>query len=121
MDFPILRKHLQALSLTHDSELFEKQVKEHITKEVNRITHFVLLAAENGDKHYICRYPEYIFNVYFQKKVIGEKWPSVFINCGPNALKRCVIPDIVNELKLKFPDTTIISDQNNSYILIDWS
>lgn len=121
MEFPILRQQLQALSIHNDSELFEKQIKEHVTKEVNKISYFILLAAENGDKQYICRYPEYIFNVYFQKRVIGEKWPSVFINCGPNALKKCVIPEIISELKTKFPDTTIIPDSNNNYILIDWS
>ena len=125
MDFPILRQQLQALSVKSDEEQFQLQIKERVKEIVEKVSQRILALAENGDKHYICKHIVYGFNVYYQKKIIniseyGIKYQYEH-NCGPNTLKKCIIPDIMYELRKKFPDTTIVSDPLNTYILIDWS
>jgi hypothetical protein len=124
MDFPILRQQLQALSFKSDEELFQLQIKDRVKEIVERISQRILTLAENGDRQCICKYPQFAFDIHFQKTVINidKKSPLTFVNnCGPNALKKCIIPDVIYELRKKFPDSSIISDPLNTYILIDWS
>jgi len=125
MDFPILRTQLQALSIRNDTELFNQQIDEQVKNLVDKITKHILNYAECGERQYICKYPHYIFDVYFRKPVRTlldkKEMIPILLSCGPNALKKCIVPEIMTELRRKFPDTTILTDPLNSYILIDWS
>jgi hypothetical protein len=125
MDFPILRQQLQALSVKSDEEQFQLQIKDRVKEIVEKVSQRILLLAESGDKQYICKHIVYGFNIYYQKKIINVSEYTINYqyehNCGPNTLKKCIIPDVMYELRKKFPDTTIVSDPLNTYILIDWS
>jgi hypothetical protein len=126
MDYPILRHQLQALSVKSDEEQFQLQINDKVKEVVEKISQRILLLAENGDRQCICKNTVYGFNIQFMKKIYNilnehtVKY-SYQTYCGPNALKKCIISDVMYELRKKFPDTTIISDPLNTYILIDWS
>jgi len=124
MDFPITRAELKSLVKT-DDELMKELINDKIQEVMTSIVDEILLLAKLGHTYfkYDLTKKENTLKVEFSKKIVRvEKNGSYSILTGyPGNPSINITPTIMEMLKLKFPDSTIMIDPFNTYIYVEWS
>ncbi len=124
MDFPITRAELKSLVKT-DDELMKELVNDKIQEVMTSIVDEILLLAKHGHTYfkYDLTKKENSLKVEFIKKIVRvEKNGSYSILTKyPGNPSINITPTIMEILKLKFPDSTIMIDPFNTYIYVEWS
>jgi hypothetical protein len=115
MEFPITRKRLRNY---FDDEAIEINVKQRVCEEVKQIcTNVEKIATTRGGTMYVhgirddVKYG--IFNT--MNNVTGKK------GLGPHASYPGILKEVLDALKILFPDSDIVTDPLETYIIIDWS
>lgn len=112
MEFPISRKRLRNYL---EDEAVEANTKAHVCQEVKKIcanVEKVILA--NASTKYVYQIPESVkHGMQFFHFVAGSH-PRQATYPG-------ILKDLLDALKLMFPDSDIVTDPLETYIIIDWS
>uniref|UniRef100_A0A6C0EQX9 Uncharacterized protein n=1 Tax=viral metagenome TaxID=1070528 RepID=A0A6C0EQX9_9ZZZZ len=108
MEFPISRDRLRNYKL---SEAVYVETRQRVMKEIQQICKDIERIVLNTNEHkYIYRIPVYVKN------------PNLRLN---NDIKltnpSSIINRIIIELQNTFPDSAIVIDPLETYIIIDWS
>jgi hypothetical protein len=124
MDHPITRAELKTLAKTED-ELIKEQINDRIQEVMTKIVEEILLLAKLGHTYfkYDLTKKENSLKIEFSKKMVRiEKNGSYSILTKyPGQPITTITPTILEMLKVKFPDCTIMIDPFNTYIFVDWS
>lgn len=117
--FPITKDELNAISKQDYGKLFEMQVAKHVEDTCRSIAHNVVMAAQAGNTTYTHKNFSPIIGLSLplfaaNRCVIGK------VN-GPNGYTKNILPDILENLKIKFPGISILTDPLQTYIHISWS
>jgi hypothetical protein len=124
MDHPTSRAELKTLAKT-DDELIKEQVNNRIQEVMTTIVNEILLLAKLGHTYfkYDLTKKENSLKVEFIKKVVRiEKNGSYSILTKyPGQPITNITPTILEMLKVRFPDCTIMIDPFNTYIFVEWS
>jgi hypothetical protein len=108
MEFPITRERLQHFQ----AEYKEIQNEKFISNVVDGLTHkiFEIAGQQNGMN------PTTMLQVMIRELGDQRKYGRMFFG-----LLTDYIPQIMNKLQERFPDTTITMDPMKTYLYIDWS
>jgi hypothetical protein len=120
---PIYKAYLQGLAnATQEMKALEQQATEQAWREVKNITEKVIKAAEAGNKWFIYNNRGGLVSMVSLVKSTYMKGGHYVVTgwCGENIRTKNIIPDIVEKLKLKFPDSIVTGCPINSYIYISW-
>jgi hypothetical protein len=133
MDQPITRAELKGLVKTED-EWAKELMNEKIQKVMTKIVEEILTLAKLGHTYYkydLTRKENSLkinhLRKYFES-VTNTDLPSCYITTRDVNLKTKdvivpptnITPTIMEMLKAKFPDCTIMVDPFNTYIYIEW-
>jgi len=108
MEFPITRERLLTYR-THEAVLVE--TKQRVLNEVQQICKDVeRTVLTTNDTKYVYNIPKHV------------KHPDGRITAEGRVVQRdSIFKELLAEIKDRFPDSTVIVDPLETYILIDWS
>ena len=107
MEFPITRERLQRYRL---DEAVAVETKQRVAKEMEEICKGVKgTVLGTNDRRYVYRMPGHVKHPNLRES-------NSLLPHGPSILK-----ELMKAIGKAFPDSTIILDPLETYILIDWS
>jgi len=106
MEFPMKKEDL--INYRNNSIIKEK-TDDQVNKLINRICSGIENVIKTTDKHYYIYYAD-------RELVFGIQRSSTHL---PS--QQLVINKVLEELKMKFPDSTILLDPLQKIIKVDWS
>ena len=127
MSIPIYKSYLKSLSKKSDEVLLKEQVEKSIEEKseqmlreqveklvklyVISIMNNVIEAAESKKTSYTHDLKDSLYTTVYLRM------PNCYMK---NDVKKNIVPDIVEDLKTKFPDCVVTADPDNTYIYISW-
>jgi hypothetical protein len=110
MEFPIYKRDLHKLS-EKSEQMFREQVQKQVQYYVILIVNNILEAAESRKTSYTYDLKDALYRTVYLRKPNGEMNYDV---------KKNIVPDIVEDLRSKFPDCVVEEGPFNNFIYISW-
>lgn len=110
MEFPIYKSHLKSLA-EKSEQMFREQVEKQVQEYVACIVKNILEAAQSRKTSYTYDLKDALYRTVYLRKPNGQMNYDV---------KKNIVPDIIEDLKTKFPDCAIKEGPLNNYIYISW-
>ena len=111
MEFPITKNRLQNIT----DELNRLSIEKYISEIIEYLTNKIIKEASRQTM---------LKNLHIPINSIQVVPPELIINYNQNRRRPIIlehIPEILNKLQYRFPDTNICLDPMKTYIFIDWS
>lgn len=116
MNTPISRKQLQ----NFDPKPFLR--KKAIDQTVETISQYILKAA-SGNIHGNFPYWKILTNhkIMIQKEIYTSKFYTRNPYSEQNEYFADILPDVIQQLQISFPDVDFRQDELGTYLIVDWS
>ena len=110
MEFPIYKSDLKSLS-EKSEQMLREQVEKQVQVYVKCIVKKVIEAAESRKTSYTHDFTDPLY------RTVHLRLPNGQMNYD---VKKNIVPDIVEDLKTKFPDCVVKEGPLGNFIYIKW-